>query len=91
MVNFVANAFLTIFQFILRVFKKAVCCLRRRRRLSCEPVPLTNIGVVPNVQKVSYDYFAFIFRPSLRYINTLKFGFFFFFAGRRYADVERLG
>lgn len=52
MVNIVTNTLLTLFQFILRIFKKAVCCLRRRRRLSCEPIPLTNIGVVPNVEKV---------------------------------------
>ncbi|KAK6626716.1 hypothetical protein RUM44_009192 [Polyplax serrata] len=53
MVNFVGNAFLTIFQFLLRVFNKALCCFRRRRRLSCDPVPLTNIGVVPNVDNDS--------------------------------------
>lgn len=31
------------------VFKRAMCCLRRRRRSSCDSVPLAAIGVVPNV------------------------------------------
>lgn len=31
------------------MFKRAMCCLRRRRRSSCDSVPLSTVGVVPNV------------------------------------------
>ncbi|EEB11717.1 conserved hypothetical protein [Pediculus humanus corporis] len=53
MVNFIKNSILALFQFVIRIFKKAVCCFRRRRRLSGDSVTLTNIGIVPNVEKDS--------------------------------------
>ncbi|KAL0275003.1 UNVERIFIED_CONTAM: hypothetical protein PYX00_002997 [Menopon gallinae] len=51
MVKVVLKIFLSIFHFFIRTFKRALCCLKRRRRPSCEPLPLTNIGIVQNSDK----------------------------------------
>lgn len=34
--------------FIITLFKRALCCFKRRRRSSCDSVPLTHVGIVPD-------------------------------------------
>ncbi|KAH0955757.1 hypothetical protein HN011_003227 [Eciton burchellii] len=48
-VEFLINRFKALFVLLLGIFKRAMCCLRRRRRSSCDSVPLSTVGVVPNV------------------------------------------
>lgn len=36
--------------FILNILRRSLCCFRRRRKLSVDSVPLTDVGVVPNYQ-----------------------------------------
>lgn len=47
-VAFMVNRLKALFLFLLGVVKRALCCFRRRRRASGDPIPLTAIGVVPN-------------------------------------------
>lgn len=39
------KSFILVF---LNLFRRALCCFRRRRRNSCDTVPLTHVGVVSN-------------------------------------------
>lgn len=43
------NRLKALFVLLFGIFKRAMCCLRRRRRSSCDSVPLSTVGVVPNV------------------------------------------
>lgn len=47
---------------VLGLVKRSLCCFRRRRRVSFDAEPLTNIGVVSNYESkkkydVSFDFF----------------------------------
>ncbi|XP_071451639.1 receptor-binding cancer antigen expressed on SiSo cells [Hetaerina americana] len=47
--NFLLNRLKGLILVFLGVFRRALCCFRRRRRSSsCTPIPLTAVGVVPN-------------------------------------------
>ncbi|EZA56402.1 hypothetical protein DMN91_010283 [Ooceraea biroi] len=48
-VEFLINRLKALLVLLLGLFKRAMCCLRRRRRSSCDSVPLSTVGVVPNV------------------------------------------
>ncbi|XP_014487657.1 PREDICTED: receptor-binding cancer antigen expressed on SiSo cells-like [Dinoponera quadriceps] len=48
-VEFLINRLKALFVLLFGIFKRAMCCLRRRRRSSCDSVPLSTVGVVPNV------------------------------------------
>lgn len=47
-VEFLVNRFKALIVILLGVFKRAMCCLRRRRRSSCDSIPLSVVDVVPN-------------------------------------------
>ncbi|GLG95634.1 hypothetical protein R5R35_005016 [Gryllus longicercus] len=47
-VTFVLNRLKALFFIVVDIFKRALCCFRRRRRNSGEPVPLTDVGIIPN-------------------------------------------
>ncbi|XP_034191338.1 uncharacterized protein LOC117609295 isoform X1 [Osmia lignaria lignaria] len=47
-VEFLVNRFKALIVILLGIFKRAMCCLRRRRRSSCDSIPLSVVGVVPN-------------------------------------------
>lgn len=42
------NRLKALLMLLFGMFKRAMCCLRRRRRSSCDSVPLSTVGVVPN-------------------------------------------
>ncbi|XP_046745258.1 receptor-binding cancer antigen expressed on SiSo cells [Diprion similis] len=46
--QYVMNRIKALFLIIFGVFRRAMCCFRKRRRSSCESIPLSAIGVVPN-------------------------------------------
>ncbi|TGZ52838.1 Uncharacterized protein DBV15_05206 [Temnothorax longispinosus] len=48
-VEFLMNRLKALLVLLFGIFKRAMCCLRRRRRSSCDSVPLSTVGVVPNV------------------------------------------
>ncbi|XP_077281499.1 receptor-binding cancer antigen expressed on SiSo cells isoform X2 [Temnothorax americanus] len=48
-VEFLTNRLKALLVLLFGIFKRAMCCLRRRRRSSCDSVPLSTVGVVPNV------------------------------------------
>ncbi|EFN67197.1 hypothetical protein EAG_09068 [Camponotus floridanus] len=48
-VEFLLNRFKALLVLLFGIFKRAMCCLRRRRRSSCDCEPLSTVGVVPNV------------------------------------------
>jgi hypothetical protein len=47
-IGFMVNRMKALFLFLFGVVKRALCCFRRRRRASGDPIPLTAVGVVPN-------------------------------------------
>lgn len=47
-VAFIVKRLKALVLLLLGVVKRALCCFRRRRRQSGEPIPLTDVGVVPN-------------------------------------------
>ncbi|KMQ91637.1 receptor-binding cancer antigen [Lasius niger] len=47
-VEFLINRLKALFVILFGIFKRAMCCLRRRRRSSCDCEPLSTVGVVPN-------------------------------------------
>lgn len=47
-VKVIINKFKTLILFVISLFRKALCCIRPRRRLSRDSVPLTHVGIVPN-------------------------------------------
>lgn len=47
-VTFLLNRLKALFFLVIDIFKRALCCFRRRRRDSGEPVPLTDVGIIPN-------------------------------------------
>lgn len=47
-IAFMVNRLKALFLLVLGVVKRALCCFRRRRRASGDPIPLTAVGVVPN-------------------------------------------
>lgn len=47
-VLFVVNRLRALFMIVLGIIKRGLCCFRRRRRASADPVPLIAVGVVPN-------------------------------------------
>ncbi|XP_015589772.1 receptor-binding cancer antigen expressed on SiSo cells [Cephus cinctus] len=48
-VEFLVNRMKALFVILLGVFRRAMCCFRRRRRSSCDSIPLSAVGVVPNI------------------------------------------
>ncbi|XP_008555323.1 receptor-binding cancer antigen expressed on SiSo cells [Microplitis demolitor] len=46
--EFLFNRLKALFVFLLSIFRRALCCLRRRRRSSCDSIPLSAVGVIPN-------------------------------------------
>lgn len=40
------QAIKSVLFFIVSLWKRALCCFRRRRRMSCDSVPLTAVGVI---------------------------------------------
>lgn len=47
-VEFLVNRLKALFVLLAGIFKRAICCFRRRRRSSCDSIPLFTVGVVPN-------------------------------------------
>lgn len=47
-VQFIVQRLKSIFLFIIGIFRRALCCFRRKRHPSCDSIPLTAIGIVPN-------------------------------------------
>ncbi|XP_076162640.1 uncharacterized protein LOC143144272 [Ptiloglossa arizonensis] len=47
-VEFLVNRLKALVVLLLGIFRRAMCCLRRRRRSSCDSIPLSAVGVVPN-------------------------------------------
>ncbi|XP_070514802.1 receptor-binding cancer antigen expressed on SiSo cells isoform X1 [Cardiocondyla obscurior] len=54
--EFLINRLKALLVLLFGLFKRAMCCLRRRRRSSCDSVPLSAIGVIPNVLTSSTFY-----------------------------------
>ncbi|XP_034938360.1 receptor-binding cancer antigen expressed on SiSo cells [Chelonus insularis] len=55
-IEFLLNRLKALFVFLLSIFRRALCCLRRRRRSSCDSIPLATIGVIPSVNnKIEQD------------------------------------
>ncbi|XP_012228801.1 receptor-binding cancer antigen expressed on SiSo cells [Linepithema humile] len=48
-VEFLINRLKALLVLLFGIFKRAMCCLRRRRKSSCDSIPLSTVGVVPNV------------------------------------------
>ncbi|XP_033230643.1 receptor-binding cancer antigen expressed on SiSo cells [Belonocnema kinseyi] len=48
-VEFLINRLKALILVIVGAFRRAMCCFRRRRRSSCDSIPLSAIGVVPNL------------------------------------------
>ncbi|XP_017880136.1 receptor-binding cancer antigen expressed on SiSo cells [Ceratina calcarata] len=46
--DFIVNRLKALALILLGVFRRAICCLRRRRRSSCDSIPLSAVGVVPS-------------------------------------------
>ncbi|XP_015518169.2 receptor-binding cancer antigen expressed on SiSo cells [Neodiprion lecontei] len=46
--QYVMNRIKALFLIIFGVFRRAMCCFRKRRRSSCESIPLSAVGVIPN-------------------------------------------
>ncbi|XP_031841659.1 uncharacterized protein LOC116430977 [Nomia melanderi] len=46
--EFLVNRLKALIVLLLGIFRRAMCCLRRRRRSSCDSIPLSAVGVVPN-------------------------------------------
>jgi hypothetical protein len=47
-IDFIVKRLKALVLLLLGVVKRALCCFRRRRRESGDPIPLTAVGVVPN-------------------------------------------
>lgn len=47
--QFLVNRLKALFLVILGAFRRAMCCFRRRRRSSCDSIPLSAVGVVPDL------------------------------------------
>ncbi|KAI4491029.1 hypothetical protein M0802_010532 [Mischocyttarus mexicanus] len=47
-VEFLVNRLKALVLLLFGVFRRALCCLRRRRRSSCDSIPLSAVGVIPN-------------------------------------------
>ncbi|XP_043498210.1 receptor-binding cancer antigen expressed on SiSo cells [Polistes fuscatus] len=47
-VEFIVNRLKALVLLLFGVFRRAMCCLRRRRRSSCDSIPLSAVGVIPN-------------------------------------------
>ena len=47
-VLFIVNRLRALLLLILGIIKRGLCCFRRRRRGSVDPVPLLTVGVIPN-------------------------------------------
>ncbi|XP_075232723.1 receptor-binding cancer antigen expressed on SiSo cells isoform X2 [Lycorma delicatula] len=55
-IGIVVNRLKALMLIILGLVKRSLCCFKRRRRLSCDSEPLTNVGVVSNYEtKKKYD------------------------------------
>lgn len=52
-VEFLVNRLKALVLLLLGVFRRAMCCLRRRRRSSCDSIPLSAVGVIPNASNNS--------------------------------------
>ena len=48
-VEFLVNRLKALLVLVLGAFKRAMCCLRRKRRSSCDSIPLSAVGVIPNL------------------------------------------
>lgn len=46
--QFLINRLKALFLLLLGAFRRAMCCFRRRRRSSCDSIPLSAVGVVPD-------------------------------------------
>lgn len=46
--EFMINRLKALVVVLMGVFKRALCCLRRRQRSSFDSIPLSAVGVVPN-------------------------------------------
>lgn len=56
-VEFIVNRVKAFLLFILGILRRAMCCLRRRRRSSCDSIPLSTIGVVSNTNNKAVSLF----------------------------------
>ncbi|XP_069699763.1 receptor-binding cancer antigen expressed on SiSo cells [Periplaneta americana] len=65
-IAFMVNRLKALFLLLLGVVKRALCCFRRRRRASGDPIPLTGVGIVPNNVTSSEDRSA----PDLQSWNS---------------------
>lgn len=45
---FILQKLKSLLLFIVGLFRRALCCFRRKRHPSCDSIPLTAIGIVPN-------------------------------------------
>lgn len=46
--QFIVQRLKSLFLFFIGIFRRALCCFRRKRHPSFDSIPLTAIGVVPN-------------------------------------------
>lgn len=54
-IEFMANWLKALVLLLLGIFRQAMCCLRRRRRSSCDSIPLSTVRVVSNAQNNSTE------------------------------------
>lgn len=47
--EFMINRLKALVVILMGIFRRALCCLKRRRRSSCDTIPLSSVGVVPNI------------------------------------------
>lgn len=47
-VSLLVNKIKHLVLFFVSIFRRALCCFRRRRRVSVDSVPLTHVGVISN-------------------------------------------
>lgn len=46
--SFLVQKLKSFILFFIGIFRRALCCFRRKRHPSCDSIPLTTIGVIPN-------------------------------------------
>lgn len=54
-IEFLVNRLKALTVLLLGILRQAMCCLRRRRRSSCDATPLLAVGVVPNALNSSAE------------------------------------
>lgn len=68
----IGNKLKHFFLFFVGLFRRALCCFRRRRRPSFDAVPLTDVGVVSNSQNVDLEGWNWEERPDFSEPKTVQ-------------------